>query len=210
MMLRCFTLLVLFFSSSHVTNKSEEKSSVEITEGEDGLLNCSFILTEGYNNREFIVYWIKTNEKNSNCVYSYNFERDGITFNHHCNVQEELLSRLSNHTEGSNTHNIRISNVTESDAGQYLCALQVHIHNNKNGNWKIIKNIRVSVHKDKGSEIAGNSADIEFLVRLCVTLPIILAVPIAVIVIYFWEKIRISPRSQTMELQTIQHRDESI
>ncbi|KAL6461417.1 hypothetical protein MHYP_G00295610 [Metynnis hypsauchen] len=42
----------------------------------------------------------------------------------------------------------------ESDSGQYLCAVQVH-PNNKNtakGNWKVIQNITVSVHKDKGPQ----------------------------------------------------------
>ncbi|KAL6461421.1 hypothetical protein MHYP_G00295650 [Metynnis hypsauchen] len=39
----------------------------------------------------------------------------------------------------------------ESDSGQYLCAVQVHPNNNNTakGNWKVIQNITVSVHKDK-------------------------------------------------------------
>lgn len=142
-----------------MTNKSEERSSVELTEGEDVLLNCSVIFTEEYDNKNFVVYWIKTIGKNSTCVYSYDFDLyTRIRYNPHCNVQEELLYRLSNQTEGKITHNIRISNVTDSDAGQYLCALQVHTHNKTKGKWKIINNITVSVHKDKGPEIAGNSA----------------------------------------------------
>lgn len=151
-----------------MTNKSEERSSVELTEGEDVLLNCSVIFTKEYDNNNFVVYWIKTIGKNSTCVYSYDFDLyTGIRYNPHCNVQEELLYRLSNQTEGKNTHNIRISNVTDSDAGQYLCALQVrtrahtyqvHTRDKTKGKWKIINNITVSVQKDKGHEIAGNSA----------------------------------------------------
>ncbi|MCJ8747391.1 hypothetical protein PDJAM_G00153010, partial [Pangasius djambal] len=153
------TSYIVATANEEMTTKSEERSSVELTVGEEILLNCSVIFTEGYNNKDFVVYWIKTIEKNSTCVYSYDFDiHNGITYNHHCNVQEELLSRISNQTEGQNNtiHNIRISNVTESDAGQYLCALQVHTNDKTKGMWKIINNITVSVHKGKGSEIAAN------------------------------------------------------
>lgn len=148
-----------------MTTKSEERSSVQLTEGEDVLFNCSFNFTEENNIRDFVVYWIKISEKKSSCVYSYDlsYYDDKITYNYHCNLQEELLYRLSNQTEGMYTHNISISNVTESDAGQYLCAL----HHRFKGKWKIINNITVSVHKDKGSEIVGHSADGE-CVNVCV------------------------------------------
>ncbi|KAG7315249.1 hypothetical protein KOW79_021337 [Hemibagrus wyckioides] len=52
-------------ANESITTKSVERSSVELTEGEDVLLNCSFIFTERYNNEDFSVYWIKTIEKNT-------------------------------------------------------------------------------------------------------------------------------------------------
>ncbi|KAF5906548.1 paired immunoglobulin-like type 2 receptor alpha, partial [Clarias magur] len=137
------TSYIVATANEEMTTKSEERSSVKLTEGEDVLLNCSFNLTGENDNQNFILYWIKTIGKSSSCVYSYDFDTLGITYDHHCTVQEELRYRLSNQTEGKNTHNIRISNVTESDAGQYLCALQIQ------GKWKIIKTITVSDSEPK-------------------------------------------------------------
>ncbi|XP_053472572.1 uncharacterized protein LOC128602667 isoform X3 [Ictalurus furcatus] len=59
------------------------------------------------------------------------------------------------------------------------------------------------IPKDKASESTGNNT--ESLIRLCVTLPVILGIPAALMVVYLWKKMKISPRSQAMELQTIQH-----
>ncbi|XP_060715723.1 uncharacterized protein LOC132839011 isoform X1 [Tachysurus vachellii] len=152
-------------ANEFITNKSVERSSVMLTKGEDVLLNCSFDRTEGYDNIDFSVYWIKTIEKNSICVYSYEFEMyHGIKYNFKCNVQEDLIQRFSNQSDGRNIHNIRISNVTESDAGHYLCALRVNTYNNAKVYWKIINNVTVSVHKgsednkseDKESEDKGS------------------------------------------------------
>ncbi|XP_026992865.1 uncharacterized protein LOC113636765 isoform X1 [Tachysurus fulvidraco] len=206
------TSYIVATANELITNKSVERSSVVLTEGEDVLLNCSFNRTEGYDNIDFTVYWIKTIEKKSICVYSYDFEMyHGIKYNFKCNVQEDLLQRFSNQTDGRNIHNIRISNVTESDAGLYLCALRVNTYSKGKGNWKIINNVTVSVHKgseDKGSQISGKRLYAESLIRLCVTLPIILGVPIAVMVMNLWKKNKTSQISQTMELRTIQHREE--
>ncbi|XP_047676934.1 uncharacterized protein LOC125145955 [Tachysurus fulvidraco] len=203
------TLYIVAPANESITNKSVERSSVVLTEGEDVLLNCSFIITEDYSSIYFAVYWIKTIEKKSICVHSYGYNRDtGINFNPYCNVQKDLLHRLSNQTPISrSTHNIRISNITESDAGQYLCALRVHTYSKTKVMWKIINNITVNVNK--GPEIGGNRLDVESLIRLCVTLPIILGVPIAAVVVRLWKKNKTSARSQTMELQTIQHREET-
>ncbi|XP_046695970.1 uncharacterized protein LOC124379604 isoform X2 [Silurus meridionalis] len=199
------TSYVVAHANEEMTTKSEERSSVELTEGGDVLLNCSFHFTAGYDHQGFTVYWIKTIEWSSSCVYSYELGTYGLTYNHHCNVQEDLLHRLSNQTDSKTSHNIRIRNVTESDAGQYLCVLHVHRHYNKTkGNWKIINNITVSVDKDKEPEISrNNSDDIESLIRLCVTLPIILVVPMAVMGVYFCRKTETSPESQVTELQTL-------
>ncbi|GAA6068484.1 uncharacterized protein LOC125138355 [Tachysurus ichikawai] len=190
------TSYIVATANELITNKSVERSSVVLTEGEDVLLNCSFIRTEGYDNIDFSVYWIKTIEKNSICVYSYDFEiSNGIKYNFKCNVQEDLHQRFSNQTDGRNIHNIRISNVTESDAGQYLCALQVNTNNKSKGNWKIINNVTVSVHE--GSEIPGNSFE---TITLCTTIPIVLALAIA-IVWFIWKKSKAPPGSQVTELQ---------
>ncbi|XP_058237953.1 uncharacterized protein LOC131347676 isoform X1 [Hemibagrus wyckioides] len=196
------TLYIIAPANESITTKSVERSSVELTEGDDVILNCSFILTEGYDNIYFAVYWIKTIEKNSICVHSYGYNERSIRYNAYCNGQKDLLHRLSNETPISReSHNIRISNVTKSDAGQYACALRLHENNKAGVMWKIINNITVIVHK--GSEL-GNRLDFESLIRLCVTLPMILGVPIAVVVIHLWKKSKTSPRSQTMELRTIQ------
>ena len=81
-------------------------------------------------------------------------------YGHHCTVQKELLNRLSNQTKEPNTHNISISEVMESDSGQYLCAVQVH-PNNKNtarkGNWKVLQKVTVSVQKDKRPQPTGTT-----------------------------------------------------
>ncbi|XP_053349445.1 uncharacterized protein LOC128519659 [Clarias gariepinus] len=147
------TSYIVATANEGMTTKSEERSSVELTEGEDVLLNCSFNFTEKYDNQNFILYWIKTIGKSSSCVYSYDYVLlEGIKYDHHCTVQEELRYRISNQTEGKNTHNIRISNVTESDAGQYLCALQIQ------GKWKIIKNITVSDSKTKAEKHKNSTA----------------------------------------------------
>ncbi|KAI5619785.1 nucleoside diphosphate-linked moiety X motif 19 [Silurus asotus] len=65
------TSYVVAHANEEMTTKSEERSSVELTEGEDVLLNCSFNFTAGYDHQEFTVYWIKTIERSSSCVYSY-------------------------------------------------------------------------------------------------------------------------------------------
>ncbi|XP_026992868.2 uncharacterized protein LOC113636766 [Tachysurus fulvidraco] len=150
------TSYIVATANESITNKSVERSSVVLTEGEDVLLNCRFIRTEGYDNIYFAVYWIKTIEKKSICVHSYDYKRlIGINYNPYCNVQEDLLHRVSVQKPISiGTHNIRISNITESDAGQYLCGLRVHPFSNTKVMWKIINNITVNVNK--GPEIAGN------------------------------------------------------
>ncbi|XP_047672471.1 uncharacterized protein LOC113636770 isoform X2 [Tachysurus fulvidraco] len=173
------TSYIVATANELITNKAVERSSVVLTEGEDVHLNCSFNRTEGYDNTDFSVYWIKTIEKKSICVYSYEFENAyGIKYNLKCNVQEDLLQRFSNQTDGRNIHNIRISNVTESDAGLYLCALRVNTNNKAKVYWKIINNVTVSVHK--GSEDKGNNFTI---------------------VVFIWKRSKPPPGSQAIELQ---------
>ncbi|XP_037390392.1 uncharacterized protein LOC108413428 isoform X1 [Pygocentrus nattereri] len=136
----------------NITSTPEETSSLTVPEGGSVSLNCSFTFTQEYNGVSFVVYWIKTVGESSTCVYSYDYSPyEPLGLGHHCTIQEDLLNRLSNQTERQNSHNIRISEVMESDSGQYLCAVQVH-PSNKNtaeGNWKVIERVTVSVHKDK-------------------------------------------------------------
>ncbi|KAL7830956.1 hypothetical protein SRHO_G00304580 [Serrasalmus rhombeus] len=136
-----------------ITSTPEETSSLTVPEGESVSLKCSFIFTQEYNGVQFfVVYWIKTVGENSTCVYSYDYSPyEPLILGHYCTIQEDLLNRLSNQTEGQNSHNIRISEVMESDSGQYLCAVQVDPINKNTGkgNWKVIERVTVSVHKDK-------------------------------------------------------------
>ncbi|XP_047672482.1 uncharacterized protein LOC113636770 isoform X3 [Tachysurus fulvidraco] len=57
------TSYIVATANELITNKAVERSSVVLTEGEDVHLNCSFNRTEGYDNTDFSVYWIKTIEK---------------------------------------------------------------------------------------------------------------------------------------------------
>ncbi|KAL7833445.1 hypothetical protein AOLI_G00284050 [Acnodon oligacanthus] len=136
----------------NITSTPEETSALTVTEGESMSLNCSFTFTQEYNGVSFVVYWIKTVGKSSTCVYSYDYSIYELVLGHQCNIQEDLLNRLSHQTKEPNSHNISISEVMESDSGQYLCAVQVQ-PNNKNtarkGNWKVIQRVTVSVHKGK-------------------------------------------------------------
>uniref|UniRef100_A0AAR2IJ08 Ig-like domain-containing protein n=1 Tax=Pygocentrus nattereri TaxID=42514 RepID=A0AAR2IJ08_PYGNA len=129
-----------------VTSTPEETSSLTVPEGESVSLKCSFTFTREYNGVPFVVYWIKTVGESSTCVYSYDYSKHrSPQYGHHCAVQKDLLNRLSNPTEGQNSHNIRISEVMESDSGQYLCAVQVDPinKNTAKGNWKVIKRVTV-------------------------------------------------------------------
>ncbi|KAF7687928.1 uncharacterized protein LOC124379935 [Silurus meridionalis] len=204
------TSYVVAHANEEMTTKSEERSSVELTEGGDVLLNCSFHFTAGYDHQGFTVYWIKTIERSSSCVYSYDLGTYGLMYNHHCNVQEDLLHRLSNKTDSKTSHNIRIRNVTESDAGQYLCVLHVHRHYNKTkGNWKIINNITVSVDKDKGPEISRYNSSDDINTKLIPLYATISALLVLAVIGIIWKKTRTSPRSQAIELQRNQNGEDT-
>ncbi|XP_017567150.1 paired immunoglobulin-like type 2 receptor alpha [Pygocentrus nattereri] len=209
----------------HITSTPEETSSLTVPEGGSVSLNCSFTFTQEYNGVSFVVYWIKTVGESSTCVYSYDYNPyELLGLGHHCTIQEDLLNRLSNQTEGQNSHNIRISEVMESDSGQYLCAVQVH-PSNKNtaeGNWKVIKSITVSVHKGKRPQptrttvtqtttekttkktteettkkATENGSDDDHLKPLYVALPIILCLLLIVLVVFIRKKCITSQGRQT-------------
>ena len=71
-----------------------------------------------------------------------------VIYDYHCLIDEALLKRRSNTSSSPLTgpifHNLKISNATYSDSGQYVCALQVL--KNRKGHWKVITNVTVSVN----------------------------------------------------------------
>ncbi|KAK1802279.1 hypothetical protein P4O66_021947, partial [Electrophorus voltai] len=190
------------------TSMPEITNLVKVKEGESVPLHCSFTFTQNYEHKNFVVYWIKTSGKNSTCVYSYDFEWNSIKRGHHCDVHGHLLDRLSNQTIEPYTHNITIRAAMESDSGQYLCAIHVNTNNN-GGNWKVISNITVSLHKAKtpdletnkwasGSEnsIAGNKSVDDPLIPLYITLPILLCLLVASVVAFMKRTAITSPGNQ--------------
>ncbi|XP_020334813.2 uncharacterized protein LOC109887977 isoform X2 [Oncorhynchus kisutch] len=127
----------------------ETKTSVTKQHGESVNLACNFTVDKDYSSFPFSVYWIKTVSGNSStCLYSYSYDSDGQLYDHHCLIDEALLKRRSNTSSKPLTspifHNLKISNATYSDSGQYVCALQVL--NNRKGHWKVITNVTVTVN----------------------------------------------------------------
>ncbi|TSK20051.1 hypothetical protein Baya_1599 [Bagarius yarrelli] len=203
------TSYIIITASQDMTNESEKSSLVQLTEGEFVLLNCSF--APEIDSTDFTVYWIKTTETSSDCLYSYEFSYHHIIqFNQQRNVQEELLYRISNQTEGRNTHNIRISNLTGSDTGQYLCALHGNSKQETKGTWRIINHVTVDVYSkeheilknrtdDKESERAGINTD---FIPLYATIPILLALTIAAVV-FIWKKVQTTPVTNESEKSSL-------
>ncbi|XP_071257789.1 uncharacterized protein [Salvelinus alpinus] len=127
----------------------ETKTSVTKHHGESVNLACNFTVAKDYSSLPFSVYWIKTISGNSStCLYSYSYDSHGELYDHHCLIDEALLKRRSNTSSIPLTnpifHNLKISNATYSDSGQYVCALQVL--KNRKGHWKVITNVTVTVN----------------------------------------------------------------
>lgn len=127
----------------------ETKTSVTKQHGESVNLTCNFTVAQNYSNFPFSVYWIKTISGNSStCLYSYYFDSNVQLYDHHCLIDEALLKRRSNTSSETLTkptfYNLKISNATYSDSGQYVCALQVL--KNRKGHWKVITNVTVTVN----------------------------------------------------------------
>ncbi|KAG9261280.1 hypothetical protein AMEX_G26281 [Astyanax mexicanus] len=136
---------IIAVQNSDLTLEPERRSSVNVSEGGSVILNCSFRFKPGYNKKPFTVYWIKTVNQSSTCIYSY--DRDGL--NHHCDEQKKLGKRLLNLNTGQLNHDIKISEVKSSDSGQYRCALQMDTSVKKGKSkvkWKVIENVTLRVY----------------------------------------------------------------
>ncbi|XP_031413803.1 uncharacterized protein LOC116217959 isoform X2 [Clupea harengus] len=124
------------------------ENSVLVSGGESIHLTCTFKIKGYYSYNPFVVYWIKTGAQSSTCVYSFSYVSYGDSgFDDHCAIDKDLLLRRS-HTsrpflDDNNIHNLKISNATQSDRGQYLCVLQVNIYNQQY--WAVITNTTVIV-----------------------------------------------------------------
>ncbi|XP_028812540.1 uncharacterized protein LOC114766096 [Denticeps clupeoides] len=132
-----------------LTDEQQNPNSLNPSEGNTVSLNCTFHIKDNYKNHQYVVYWIKTENVVSTCVYSYDFNpHDGLHYNHHCNIDAELSKRISNiSSEPSAQHNFHHLTINESqlsDSGRYRCVLNVL---KKNNDWKVISDITVTVDK---------------------------------------------------------------
>ena len=91
-------------------------------------------------------------------------------FDDHCAIDKDLLLRRS-HTsrpflDDNNIHNLKISNATQSDRGQYLCVLQVNIYNQQY--WAVITNTTVIVdNPGKTMNLTWNIISSQFILSHC-------------------------------------------
>ncbi|KAG9261277.1 hypothetical protein AMEX_G26278, partial [Astyanax mexicanus] len=139
---------IIAVQNSDLTLESERRSSssVNVAEGESVILNCSFSFKKEYNINPFTVYWIKTVNQSSTCIYSYDYDQNKVTYGHHCDEPQNKF-RFTYQSEGTFTHNIKISEVKSSDRGQYRCALQMDTSvRGSVVNWKVIENVTLRVY----------------------------------------------------------------
>ncbi|XP_031413805.1 uncharacterized protein LOC116217959 isoform X4 [Clupea harengus] len=73
--------------------------------------------------------------------------------------------------DDNNIHNLKISNATQSDRGQYLCVLQVNIYNQQY--WAVITNTTVIV----------DNPDSYLIYVIGVLVPVLLLLPVIIIII---------------------------
>ena len=126
--------VILYISFQHFTlftvvSKPVMENSVLVSGGESINLTCAFKTKGNYSNNPFVVLWIKTGAQSSTCVYSFDYDADYVRgFDDHCAIDKDLLLRRSHTSRPSlddDIHNLKISNATQSDCGQYLCVLMV-------------------------------------------------------------------------------------
>ncbi|XP_031413801.1 uncharacterized protein LOC116217959 isoform X1 [Clupea harengus] len=152
------------------------ENSVLVSGGESIHLTCTFKIKGYYSYNPFVVYWIKTGAQSSTCVYSFSYVSYGDSgFDDHCAIDKDLLLRRS-HTsrpflDDNNIHNLKISNATQSDRGQYLCVLQVNIYNQQY--WAVITNTTVIV----------DNPDSYLIYVIGVLVPVLLLLPVIIIII---------------------------
>ncbi|XP_045076384.1 uncharacterized protein LOC121558912 isoform X2 [Coregonus clupeaformis] len=145
-----FYIVAFVESEMVIPDPGVETKTVTKQHGETVNLTCHFTIADHFSNLPFSVYWIKTfSGKNCTCVHSYSFDYNvGQSYDHHCLIDEALLNKMSNTSSTPVTnphfHNLKISNATYSDSGQYVCALQVL--KGPKGHWKVITNITVTVN----------------------------------------------------------------
>ncbi|KAG9261278.1 hypothetical protein AMEX_G26279, partial [Astyanax mexicanus] len=131
-----------------IESGKRSSSSVNVAEGGSVILNCSLSFRPGYNPNDFIIYWIKTVEQNSTCIYSFEYDQNKVTLGHHCDELQDKF-RFTYQSEGQFTHNIKISEVKSSDSGQYRCALQMDASVRESKTvvkWKVIENVTLRVY----------------------------------------------------------------
>nr|XP_046201012.1 uncharacterized protein LOC124033118 isoform X2 [Oncorhynchus gorbuscha] len=197
----------------------ETKTSVTQQHGESVNLACNFTVAKDYSNLPFSVYWIKTISGNSStCLYSYYFNSDGQLYDHHCLIDEALLKRRSNTSSkpltSPNFHNLKISNATYSDSGQYVCALQV-LKNSK-GHWKVITNVTVTVNGEFNNHPNRNDTALlytpgdPYIPLYVVGALFFSCLFVTVIVIVMLKNTKISQESHTLRMKREQDGEETI
>ncbi|KAJ8391590.1 hypothetical protein AAFF_G00087310, partial [Aldrovandia affinis] len=141
---------ILAFATPEVVTTLAENRELKIPEGQPIILTCSFNFSEDFNEKPYVLYWMKTSGESSTCVHSYEADSYGAHYDTHCSFAKGHLSRVSNITSvnpnsNPHLHNLTINNSTQLDSGQYVCALNVF--KGSEGYWVVITNITVTVDK---------------------------------------------------------------
>eukprot|EP00063_Salmo_salar_P056236 XP_014031071.1 PREDICTED: uncharacterized protein LOC106587318 isoform X2 [Salmo salar] len=197
----------------------ETKTSVTKQHGESVNLTCNFTVAKNYSNFPFSVYWIKTISGNSStCLYSYYFDSNVQLYDHHCLIDEALLKRRSNTSSETLTkptfYNLKISNATYSDSGQYVCALQVL--KNRKGHWKVITNVTVTVngefnnHTNRNDTASLYPPGDPYITAYEVGALFISCLFVTAIVIVMMKNTRISQESHTLRMKREQDGEETL
>ncbi|XP_042566735.1 uncharacterized protein LOC116225212 isoform X2 [Clupea harengus] len=157
-----------------IVSKPVMENSVLVSGRESINLACAFKTKGNYSNNPFVVYWIKTGAQSSTCVYSFDYDGYDSGADHHCAIDKDLLLRRSNTSKLSlddNIHNLKISNATQSDRGQYLCVLMVNT--NSQQYWAVITNTTVIM----------DNPDSHLIYVIGVLVPVLLLLPVIIIII---------------------------
>ncbi|XP_043933671.1 uncharacterized protein LOC122806918 [Protopterus annectens] len=121
--------------------QNKDTAPEERYQGQTVTLQCTFSeITEPYK-----VFWIKSGIT-SQCLYSFSCATmfHNPDNNSDCCIEETYIVQ-SQTQDKKQSHNITLSNLTDSDAGMYICV--VYILNNNH--WAIASNITLKVNKYK-------------------------------------------------------------